>query len=389
MSGTLVLGDTLRANFDSLFTSANAGTDAVVRSTVNLEADGGRGPNREQRGTVPVALADRLRSVPGVAAAAPSIEGYGQLVGADGKAVGSTGPPRLAGNWITDPALNPYRLVAGRAPQADDEVVVNKGAADSGKLQIGSRTTVQTPDPVPVTIVGIATFGGADGFGASTFTAFTLHGAELHVAARPDQASSISLKAAPGVSQDELVAAIRPVLGDGVEALTGKQFTSESIDTLGQRFLNVFTTFLTVFAGIALLVASFSIYNTFSILVAQRSRESALLRALGAARGQIVASVVVEALVVGLAASAAGLVGGVLIAGLLKGLFDAFGFSLPAGGLVFSGGTAVVGMVVGTVVTLVAGVVPAVRAARIPPLAALREHATEPVGVSVARMVAG
>jgi putative ABC transport system permease protein len=389
LSGTLVLGDTLRANFDSLFTSANTGTDAVVRSTVKLEADGGRGPDREQRGTVPVALADRLRALPGVAAAAPSIEGYGQLVGADGKPVGAAGPPRLAGNWIDDPALNPYRLVAGRAPQADDEVVVNKGAADAGKLHVGSRTTVQTPDPVPVTVVGIATFGGADGFGSSTFTAFTLHGAEIHVAARPDQASSISLKAAPGVTQDELVATIRPVLGDGVEALTGKQFTSESIDTLGQRFLNVFTTFLTVFAGIALLVASFSIYNTFSILVAQRSRESALLRALGAARRQIVTSVVVEALVVGLAASAAGLVGGVLIAGLLKGLFDAFGFSLPAGGLVFSGGTAVVGMVVGTVVTLVAGVVPAVRASRIPPLAALREHAAEAAGVSVARVVAG
>jgi putative ABC transport system permease protein len=389
LTGTLVLGDTLRANFDSLFTNANAGTDAVVRSTAKLEADGGRGPNREQRGTVPVALADRLRSVPGVAAAAPSIEGYGQLVGSDGKAVGGNGPPRLAGNWIDQPELNPYRLVEGRAPQADDEVVVNRGAADAGKLHVGSRATVQTPEPVPVTVVGIATFGDADGFGASTFTAFSLHGAEIHVAATPDQATQISVKAAPGVSQDELVRDIRPVLGDGDEALTGKQYTSESIDALGQRFLNIFTTFLTVFAGIALLVASFSIYNTFSILVAQRSRESALLRALGAARSQIVTSVVVEAVVVGLLASAAGLVGGVVIAGLLKGLFDAFGFSLPAGGLVLSAGTAVTGMVVGTLVTLVAGVVPAVRASRIPPVAALREHAAEAPAVSVARAVAG
>ena len=389
LSGTLVLGDTLRANFDNLFTSANAGTDAVVRNATTLQADGGRGPDREQRGTVPVALADRLRTLPGVAAVAPSIEGVGQLIGADGKGVGGAGPPRLAGNWIEDADLNPYRLVSGRAPQADDEVVVNRGAATAGKLHVGSRTIVQTPDPVPVTVVGIATFGDADGFGASTFTAFSLHGAEVHVAARPDQASSISVKAAPGVSQDRLVAAVRPVLGDGLEVLTGKQFTTESIDTLGQRFLNVFTTFLTVFAGIALLVASFSIYNTFSILVAQRSRESALLRALGAARRQIVVSGVVEAVVVGLVASAAGLAGGVAIAGLLKALFDAFGFSLPAGGLVFSSGTAVTGLLVGTLVTLVAGVVPAVRASRIPPLAALRESAAEAARVSAARAVAG
>jgi putative ABC transport system permease protein len=389
LSGTLVLGDTLRANFASLFSGANAGTDAVVRSTSNIEADGGRGPSAAQRRPVPTALVDRLRAVPGVAAAAPSIEGFGQLLGSDGKAVGTNGPPRLAGNWVEVPDLNPYRLVEGRAPRADDEVVVNRGAAEAGKLHVGQRTTVQTPDPVPVTVVGIATFGAEDGFGSSTFVAFSLHGAEVHVAAQPGQASRIAVKAAPGVSQTQLVARISPVGGDGVEALTGARYTKESTDALGQRFLNVFTTFLTVFAGIALLVASFSIFNTFSILVAQRSRESALLRAIGAARAQIVGSVVVEALVIGLLASAAGLAGGVAVAGLLKGLFDAVGFSLPAGGLVFSAGTAVVGMVVGTAVTLLAAVVPAVRASRVAPVAALRETAAEPVGASVARAVTG
>ncbi|HEX2118250.1 MAG TPA: ABC transporter permease, partial [Acidimicrobiales bacterium] len=247
----------------------------------------------------------------------------------------------------------------------------------------------QTPEPVRVTVVGIATFGTEEGLGEVTFTAFTLQGAETHVTKQPGMASSISVRAAPGVDQGDLVSRLRPAVGDGFEVLTGAQFTAETTDEIGRQFLDLFTTFLTVFAGVALLVASFSIYNTFSILVAQRSRESALLRALGAARSQIVTSVVAEAVLVGVVASAAGLLGGVAIAGLLKGLFDSFGFSLPAGGLVFDGGTAFTCMVVGVTVTLAAGAFPAVKASRVAPIAALRETAAEPPGTSTARAVAG
>ena len=389
LSGTLVLGDTLRANFDTLFADANAGTDALLRSASTIEADGGRGPDVDGRSLVPASLADRVRGVAGVAAAEPSIQGYGQIIGADGQAVGGNGPPRLAGNWIADAELNPYKLVEGRAPAAVDEVVLNRGAAEAGKLKVGDTAIVQTPEPVAVTVVGIATFGTEDGLGAVTFTAFTLEGAETHVAKRPGMASSIVVRAHPGVTQEELVARVRPLAGDGMEVLTGAQVTAESRDDIGRQFLDLFTAFLTVFAGVALLVASFSIYNTFSILVAQRSRESALLRALGAARAQLVLAVVAEAVLVGLVASAAGVFGGVAIAGLLKGLFDGFGFSLPAGGLVFDAGTAVTCMAVGTVVTLVAGVFPAVRASRVAPVAALREHATEASRPSRARAVAG
>ena len=389
LSGTLVLGDTLRSNFGTLFAEANAGTDAIVRSTSTIRAGGGRGPDAEGRALVPASLTERIRTVPGVVAAEPSIEGYGQLIGADGKAVGGNGPPRLAGNWITDTELNPYKLVEGRAPQADGEVVVNRGAADAGALRVGDTTIVQTPEPVPVTIVGIATFGSGDGFGAVTFTAFTLHGAEAHVTKKPGRASSIVVRAAPGVDQAELAGRIRPLVGEGTEVLTGAQFTAESTDDIGRQFLDMFTTFLTVFAGVALLVATFSIYNTFAILVAQRSRESALLRALGAVRGQILASVVAEALLLGVVASAAGLVGGVAIAGLLKGLFDSFGFSLPAGGLTFEPSTAVICMLVGSIVTLAAGVWPGVKASRVAPVAALRESAAEPARVSRVRAGVG
>ena len=389
LSGTLVLGDTLRANFDTLFTDANAGTDALIRSASTIEADSGRGPDLDGRSLVPASLAERVRSVPGVAAAEPSIQGYGQVIGANGEPVGGNGPPRLAGNWITDTELNPYKLVEGRPPATTDEVVLNRGAAEAGGLKVGDTAVVQTPEPVTVTVVGIATFGSDDGLGAVTFTAFTLEGAETHVTRRPGLASSIVVRAQPDVTQQALVERIRPQAGDGMEVLTGAQVSAEATDDIGRQFLDMFTTLLTVFAGVALLVGSFSIYNTFSILVAQRSRESALLRALGAARAQIVTSVIVEAVVIGLVASAAGLLGGVGIAGLLKGLFDSFGFSLPAGGLVFGAGTAVTCMVVGTLVTLVAGVFPAIRASRVAPIAALREHAAEAVHLSRVRAVAG
>jgi putative ABC transport system permease protein len=389
LTGTLVLGDTLRANFDTLFAGANAGTDVLVRSAATIEADGGRGPDIDGRALVPASLAERIRTVAGVAAAEPSIQGYGQIIGADGEAVGGNGPPRLAGNWITDPELNPYKLVEGRPPTTTEEVVLNRGAAEAGGLRVGDTAVVQTPEPVSVTVVGIATFGGGDGLGQVTFTAFTLAGAERHVTRKPGLASSIVVRAQPGTSQEVLAERVRRQAGDGVEVLTGAQVSAEASDDIGRQFLNTFTAFLTVFAGVALLVGSFSIYNTFSILVAQRSRESALLRALGAARAQIVTSVVAEALLVGLVASAAGLLGGVAIAGLLKGLFDSFGFSLPAGGLVFDAGTAVAGMTVGTLVTVAAGVFPAVKASRVAPVAALRENAAEAVRPSRARAVTG
>jgi putative ABC transport system permease protein len=389
LSGTLVLGDTLRANFKRLFADANAGTDALIRSTSTISADGGRGPDLDGRTLVPSALAERVRRVPGVAAAEPSIQGYGQIIGANGEPVGGNGPPRLAGNWITDTELNPYKLVEGRPPATTEEVVLNRGAARAGGLKVGDIAVVQTPEPVTVTVVGIATFGTDDGLGSVTFTAFTLQGAEAHVTKKPGLASSIVVRAQPGTSQQVLAERTRPLVGDGMEVLTGAQVSAEASDDIGRQFLDMFTTFLTVFAGVALLVGSFSIYNTFSILVAQRSRESALLRALGAARAQIVTSVIAEAVLIGLVASAAGLLGGVGIAGLLKGLFDSFGFSLPAGGLVFDAGTVVTCMTVGTLVTLVAGVFPAVRASRVAPVAALRENAAEAVHVSRIRVLAG
>ena len=179
------------------------------------------------------------------------------------------------------------------------------------------------------------------------------------------------------------------MLPPGVETITGAQQTKQSIDQINSAFLDLIRTFLLIFAAVALLVATFSIYNTFSILVAQRTRESALLRAVGASRRQVTGALVGESLAVGVVASVLGLFGGVAVAAALKGAFAAFGGALPAGGLVFKTSTVVTGLIVGIIVTTLAGVVPAVHASRVPPLAAMRDVAVEPGGASRRRLVIG
>ncbi|GHF55783.1 ABC transporter permease [Streptomyces griseosporeus] len=386
LAGTLVMGDTLRASFDSLFGNATSGTDAVVRSadaiTTPGEAQGVRQP-------VDTALVRKLEAVPGVAAAAPNIQGAGQLVGANGKPIGGQGPPTLAGNWITDPELNPYRLAEGRAPRASGEVVVNRGAAEKGGLHLGDTTTLRTPDPVRVTIVGLATFGGEDGMAQVTFTGMTRSDAEKYLTARPGQAASIQVRAAPGVSQRDLVDRLTPVLPKGVEAITGQESAQENTDAISARFLSVFTALLLVFSGVALLVATFSIHNTFAIVVAQRTRENALLRALGAARRQVAASTLAEATVVAVTASAAGLAGGIGIAAGLQALFPAIGFPFPDGNLVIGALSLLLPLAVGIVVCVASALMPAVRAGRTAPLAALRETSVDTSGASRTRAVTG
>jgi putative ABC transport system permease protein len=386
LAGTLVMGDTLRASFDSMFGSATSGTDAVVRSADAITTPG---DSQGVRQPVRTDLVSTLDDVPGVAAAAPDIEGAGQLVGKNGKPIGGQGPPTLAGNWITDTKLNPYQLAEGRAPQKSGEVVVNRGAAKKGDLTIGDTTTLRTPDPVKVTVVGLATFGGEDGMAQVTFTGMTRADAEKYLTARPGEAASIKVRAGPGVSEKELVDRLTPVLPKGVEAITGQASAQENTDMISSQFLTIFTTFLLVFSGIALLVATFSIHNTFAIVVAQRTRENALLRALGASRRQVTATTLAEATVVAVTASVAGLAGGIGIAAGLQALFPAIGFPFPEGNLVISVLSMVLPLAVGIVVCLGSALLPAARAGRTAPLAALRETAVDASGASRTRAVTG
>ena len=386
LAGTLVMGDTLRASFDSMFGNATSGTDAVVRSADAITTPGESEGVRQPVGT---ALVSTLERVHGVAAAAPDIEGAGQLVGKNGKPIGGQGPPTLAANWITDPELNPYQLAEGRAPEKSGEVVLNRGAAEKGDLKIGDTTTLRTPDPVEVRIVGLATFGGEDGMAQVTFTGMTRADAERYLTAKPGEAASIKVRAGPGVSERELVDRLTPVLPKGVEAITGQKSAQENTDMISSQFLGIFTTLLLVFSGIALLVATFSIHNTFAIVVAQRTRENALLRALGASRRQVTATTLVEATAVAVTASVAGLAGGIGIAAGLQVLFPAIGFPFPDGNLVISALSMTLPLAVGIMVCLGSALLPAARAGRTAPLAALRETAVDASGASRTRAVSG
>lgn len=225
--------------------------------------------------------------------------------------------------------------------------------------------------------------------GQVTYTAMTRADAEKYLTPKPGEASAIQVRAAPGTSQPELVDALRPVLPKGVEAVTGQAAAAENRDMISGAFLGLFTTLLLVFSGIVLLVATFSIHNTFAIVVAQRTRENALLRALGAARRQVVTATLVEATAVAVAASVAGLAGGIGVAAGLQALFPAVGFPFPDGALVIGAVSLLLPLAVGVLVCVGSALLPAVRAGRTAPLAALRESAVDDSGASRSRALTG
>jgi putative ABC transport system permease protein len=383
LAGTMVMGDTMRASFGRLFADANSGTDTVVRGADQVRASG-----QGSRRPVPTGLLTVIREVPGVAAASPDIEGAGQLLGSDGKRIQNRALT-VAGNWIEDARLNPYRLVEGRAPRGPGEAVINRGAAKAGKLRVGDTTTLRAPDPVRITVVGVATFGGQDGSGRSTYTGLSLADAERYLMPKPGEATTVKVRAGPGVTQRQLTERVNRVLPAAYEAITGQQASDETESSTAGTFLTVFTSLLLVFAGIALLVATFSIHNTFAIVVAQRTRENALLRALGATRRQVLGSTLAEAVVVAAAASAVGLLGGIGIAAGLQALFPAIGFPFPGGGLRIHALAMGLPLAVGLLVCAGSAAMPAVRAGRTAPVAALRETATDGAGASRRRAVSG
>ncbi|MYV99199.1 FtsX-like permease family protein [Streptomyces sp. SID3343] len=383
LSGALVLADTMSSSIGGLIRDSGAGTDVVVRNATDVADDPG-----SQRGGIDASLVDRVRAVPGVANAEPIVQGYGQVVGKDGKALTGNGP-RVAGNWVPDPALTPYRLADGRAPTTADEVVIDRATAKQGHLKGGDRITVLTPGPVSATVVGIATFGDQDAFGGGSFTAFDLDGARQHVLRDPGRISTIAVRAADGTDQRELATRIQQALPAGTQALPGAQATGEAVDAVEDGFLSIFRTFLTVFAAIALVVAAFSINHTFSVVAAQRTREVALMRALGAGRGQVLRQALIEALVIGVLASAIGLAMGLGLAAGLKELFAGLGFELPTRGLTFKASTAYTVLPVGILVTAFAALVPAVRGSRVAPITALRGSGAEAVVLPRRRLVTG
>ncbi len=384
LAATLALGDTMRAGFTTDIVQGVGDTAVTVRSDTRL----GGGDYVEQTGVLDASMVQQLAVIDGVAEAQPGVEGVAQLVGSDGSAIGGNGPPTVGTNWIPTGPLNAYRIDEGRAPSERGEVAIDASAADKGDLHVGDRTIVRTPQPTPVTVVGIAKFGARDTLGGATVTFFTTDQASELLLGQPGKISTVSLAADPGVSEDELAARVATTLPAGTEAVTGAQLVAEFQDDIDEGFLNFFETLLLAFAAIALLVATFSIYNTFSIVVAQRTRESALLRALGASRRQVLRSVGIEALVIGTIASVLGLAAGYGLASGMTALLGAGDLDLPVG-LILDAGTIVTAMVVGIGVTLVASIAPAIKASRVAPLAALRDVAVDRSGTSVWRALVG
>ena len=370
-AGTLVLSDTMSHIFNDLSAGVYKGTDAVVRSNAVFDGPMGTG---KQRPLIDASLLPPLSRVPGVAAAEGNAFGYTRLIGKDGTAIGNpgSGAPTLGGNWSTVPALNPFRLETGHAPRLPNEVVIDKQSANLGHLAVGDTTTVLVNGPPQrVRISGIAAFGTADSPAGASVVLFSTPVAQRLVAA-PGKFSTISFVADPGVSQQQLASNLQRALPPGTEAVTGATIIKETQDQF-QKFLSIFSKFLLIFAVVALVVGAFIILNTFAITVAQRTRENGLLRALGASRRQVLASVLIEAVAVGVIAALLGLALGVAVAAGLKALLGLLGFDLPSGSLVVSGTTVVVSLLVGLGVTVIAAVSPARKAAKVPPVAAMQE----------------
>jgi putative ABC transport system permease protein len=374
VSSAFILTDSLSGRFDTLFQSVNSNINVQVRGT-KISADAPDSDLGDGRKTMPVALLDTVRGVDGVKSATGGVTGQAVLVGKNGKAISSFGPPAIGDSWDPDDDLNSLHITSGRAPTAPDEVLLTAFSADKADVDVGQPVRIVTGTGITTfTVVGIAKYSGdRDSLAGETYAAFTLAEAQT-VFAVPDGLTYIQVHAQPGVSNATLRDRVAAVTGPNTQVLTNAQLNAEQAGDV-QKGLSFFKTFLLVFAGVALFVGAFIIANTFSILVAQRTRELALLRALGASKGQVTRSVLAEALAVGLISSIIGLGGGVALAYGLQALFGAVGADFPDGATKIELRTVIVALLVGVGVTCAAALFPSRKAARVAPVAAMREAA--------------
>jgi putative ABC transport system permease protein len=384
MAGTVVFTDTIGETFDSALAEADDGVDAYVRTPSEIDRGYGEpGPRLD------ASLVQSVASVDGVDQVALRINGYAQVVGPDGEPVGDISKnPAFGTNWVTVDDLNPYELASGHAPADDGEIVIDKASADKAGYQPGDVATVLTKGaPRQFTIAGIATFGTADSPAGATAVLFT-DAAATELLATPGQADAIAVTADPGVSQADVAAAVQAAVGGEVEVITGATLVAENQASMAAN-LAEFETISLVFAVVAVFVGAFIINNTFSITVAQRTREMAMLRAIGASGRQVRRSVLIEAVVIGALASAAGLVAGIGVAAGLRQLMSAFGFDMPDGPTVVSPTAMALSFAVGLIVTVLSAWLPARRAAKIAPFAALRDVSIDRSAGSGRRAVVG
>jgi putative ABC transport system permease protein len=374
VAGTYVFTDTINRSFDKIFEVATKGTDAVIspHRTIRSFEDSNQLPAFDAR------LIDRVRSVEGVAAAEGNIfDQHGTILDKKGKRIGAGGPPNFITSHQEIERLEGFQLAGGRFPASGDEVALDAQSAKRKDFAIGDRIAVQGERRrKDYEIVGLIRLGGVESFGGAAFAMLTLAEAQ-RLTGKEGKVDSIAVVARPGTTPEQLKAALRPALPAAVDVRTGKEEAAKQSADIHDS-LGFLQTALLAFAGISLFVGAFIIFNTFSITVVQRLREFALLRTLGASRRQVMRSVLAEGLVIGVLGSAAGLALGIVVASGLRALFKAIGFDLPSTGTVVLTRTIVVSLVVGTVVTVLSCLVPALRATRIPPVTALREGAVLP-----------
>lgn len=372
VAGTYVLTDTIDSSFDDIFQTANRGSDVIVKSQEAIDTDQGTLPPMD------ASVLGEVERVDGVERAAGGVFDVISFFDSDGDRVGSGGAPTFVASTAPEP-FEPFNYTEGRPPESGGEVAVDALTADRYGFEVGDTVTVAGETGArDYRLTGVARFGDVESFGGAATVIATLAEAQ-RITDKRGRFDTISAAAEDGVTPDELARRIDAALPDELSVLTGTQDAADQAADI-EEDLGFIQTALLVFAGIALFVGAFTIFNTFSITVAQRMREFAMLRTLGASRRQVLAAVVGEALIVGLAASVLGLFAGIGIAPGLNALFKAFGADLPNTGTVVLSRTVVVSLVVGTGVTVLAALVPALRATRVPPVAALREGAVLPPG---------
>jgi putative ABC transport system permease protein len=374
VSGAFTLTDTMKGGADALSSSAYDGTDAVVSGRTAFEIDSWDWAAKKP--TVDAKVLDRVRSVPEVAVAVGDVSDEAKIVGRDGKPAGD-GPyfgvgydARTAGSDTT----TPFRLDSGRWAAGPGEVVIDAATAEAEGYALGSKVRVTTlGDAREYTLVGIAKFGEVKSLGTATFAVFDLRAAQGYFG-KDGAYDSILVAGRDGVAAADVRQAVAAAVGDSAQVQTASTHDRFGLEGLKQ-FITIIQVVLVVFGFVAIFVGAFTIFNTLSITVAQRSREFGLLRMVGAARRQVLGSVMAEALTIGVLASLVGLAAGFGIFKGLNAVFTSMELSLPDAGTQFETRTVIVSMLVGTLVTLVAGLIPAWRATRVPPVAALRDAA--------------
>ena len=379
VSGTFVLTDMIDRAFNDIFTQSYANTDAYISGKspgFTFEGDQVTPPS------VSASILPAVRRLPDVQAAAGTVadDAVTKIIDRKGKPITTGGAPTFGfGIDYSEPRFNPLKLTAGRWPTAPNEVAIDSGTAGDQNYKVGDTVKVATLKPVrPFKLVGIAQYGSVGSIGSATFATFTIPAAQ-ELLDRKGQLDAISVSAKPGVSQEQLVTQIKQVVPlNKVDVRTRAQQVKEAKKSAS--FTKIIKYFLLTFATIALFVGAFVIFNTLSITVSQRIREFATLRTIGASRRQLLTSVSIEAFVIGLLGAIIGLFAGIGLAVGLNAFFKAVNSDLPTTGLIVAPRTVIISLLIGVVVTLVAGLAPAVKATKVPPIAAVREGATLPRG---------